>query len=230
VDTLATPETVALFRNLKSFAESRVLFGHQDDLAYGVGWQVEDGRSDVKSVCGDYPAVYGWDIGDIGQEANVRVDAYPETLFKGKVTEVGSSALQRLGGGASTQESKDFKVVVTLESPPERLKPGLSASADIVTAEKNGVLTVPISALVLREMEETDSNLEDIKKEEEEGVYIVEEGRAKFQPVEKGIMGGMLIEIKSGLQENQEIISGPYAALREIKDGLLVKGEEKEET
>ena len=71
VDSLATPETVALFRNLKTFAQSRVLFGHQDDLAYGVGWQVEDGRSDVKSVCGDYPAVYGWDIGDIGQTANL---------------------------------------------------------------------------------------------------------------------------------------------------------------
>jgi mannan endo-1,4-beta-mannosidase len=71
VDSLATPETVALFQNLKSFAQTHVLFGHQDDLAYGVGWQNEPGRSDVQSVCGDYPAVYGWDIGDIGQEANL---------------------------------------------------------------------------------------------------------------------------------------------------------------
>lgn len=71
VDSLATPETVALFRNLKSLALERVLFGHQDDLAYGVGWEAEAGRSDVQSVCGDYPAVYGWDLGDIGQETNL---------------------------------------------------------------------------------------------------------------------------------------------------------------
>jgi len=71
VDSLATPETVALFQNLKSLAQTKVLFGHQDDLAYGVGWSVEDGRSDVKSVCGDYPAVYGWDIGDISSTSNL---------------------------------------------------------------------------------------------------------------------------------------------------------------
>ncbi len=162
----------------------------------------------------------------IGQESNVRVDAYPEVVFKGQVTEVGSSALQRLTGGVTTQESKDFKVVVTLDNPSERLKPGLSASADIITAVKPGVLAVPISALVVRETEAQDSSAPDSKKEEE-GVYVTEEGRARFQPVEKGIMGGMMIEIMSGLQKNQEIVSGPYAALRELKDGVLVKAEEK---
>jgi len=71
VDSLATPETAALFKNLREIAKTGVLFGHQDDLAYGVGWKAVDGRSDVKEVCGDYPAVYGWDLGDIGQEANL---------------------------------------------------------------------------------------------------------------------------------------------------------------
>lgn len=71
VDTLATPETVALLRNLQSISSKGILFGHQDDIAYGVNWWAEPGRSDVKEVCGDYPAVYGWDLGDIHQAANL---------------------------------------------------------------------------------------------------------------------------------------------------------------
>ena len=71
VDSLATTETVALYKNLEAIDDSGVLFGHQDDLAYGVGWMAETGRSDVKEVCGDYPAVYGWDLGDIQNEYNL---------------------------------------------------------------------------------------------------------------------------------------------------------------
>jgi len=71
VDTLATAETIALFQNLHKVSQTGVLFGHQDDPAYGVGWWAEPGRSDVKAVCGDYPAVYGWDLGDIQKEANL---------------------------------------------------------------------------------------------------------------------------------------------------------------
>jgi HlyD family secretion protein len=168
----------------------------------------------------------------LGQEANVRVDAYPNQIFKGKVTEIGSSALQRTTAvSSSTQESKDFKVVVTLENPPQKLKPGLSASADIITAEKKQVLAVPISALVLRDVPQAKASSEaaPAAKTEEEGVFVVENGRAKFQPVTKGITGGMLIEVVSGLKENQEIVSGPYAALRELKDGVLVKSDVKKD-
>lgn len=172
----------------------------------------------------------------LGQEARVRVDAYPEMTFKGQVTEVGSSALQKnLAASASTQEAKDFKVVVTLSDPPAKLKPGLSASADVVTAEKKGVLAVPIASLVLRQKpadpkakpEEAAAAAND---KDEEGLYVRENGRAKFRPVVKGIAGGMVIEIASGLEEGQEIVSGPYSALRELKDGVLVKTEEKKET
>jgi HlyD family secretion protein len=158
----------------------------------------------------------------IGHPAEVRVDAFPEVTINGKVTEIGSSALQKL---TTSEESKDFKVVITLEDPPEKLKPGLSASADIITAEKENVLAVPISALVLRDKEEQESA--DRNKEQEEGVYIIEESRAKFVPVKKGIMGELLIEITSGLEENQEVVVGPYSALRQLKDEMLVKAEEK---
>jgi len=71
VDSLATTETIALFKNLQELSKTKVLFGHQDDLAYGINWWAEAGRSDVKEVCGDYPAIYGWDLGDIHQQANL---------------------------------------------------------------------------------------------------------------------------------------------------------------
>jgi HlyD family secretion protein len=161
----------------------------------------------------------------LGQSANIRVDAFPDTVFKGKVTEIGSSAIQRTTGVSTTQESKDFKVVVTLDNPGRKLKPGLSASADVVVAEKTQALAVPISALVLRDKPDVDKTAPSSAREEE-GVYAVENGRAKFVPVEKGITGGMMIEIKAGLQEGQEIVTGPYASLRELKDGVLLKPEE----
>ena len=161
----------------------------------------------------------------IGQSSEVKVDAFPDQTIDGKVTEIGSSALLKI---TASEESKDFKVIITLENPPEELKPGLSASADIITADKKEVLAVPISALVLREKEDEEKNK--MKNEEpEEGVYIVEDSRVKFYPVKKGIMGEMMIEIVSGLEEGQEVVVGPYSALRQLKDGLLIKTEEKEE-
>ncbi len=163
------------------------------------------------------------------QVANIRVDAFPNQIFKGRVTEIGSSALQRLTAAASTQESKDFKVVITLDNPSKLIKPGLSASADIITAEKKNVLAVPISALVVREKkaEGAAPAEKDKKASEEEGVYVIEDGRAKFVPVKKGIMGELMIEIVSGLNDGQEIVAGPYDSLRQLKDGTLVKTEAK---
>ena len=71
IDSKATLETRALYQNLLNVSQENLLFGHQDDLAYGIGWWAVNGRSDVKEVCGDYPAVYGWDIGDIHNSSNV---------------------------------------------------------------------------------------------------------------------------------------------------------------
>jgi len=157
----------------------------------------------------------------LGQRAEVRVDAFPDQTLTGKVTEVGSSALQKT---TSSEESRDFKVIITLENPPENLKPGLSATTDIITAEKKEVLAIPISALVLREKED---NEKERKDEQEEGVYVVEDSRVKFFPVKKGIMGEMMIEITTGLEEGQDIVVGPYSALRLLKDEMLIKPEEK---
>jgi HlyD family secretion protein len=160
----------------------------------------------------------------IGQPADVKVDALPDQVLRGTVTEIGSSAIDKLT--TTQQESRDFQVTVTLSDPPNTLKPGLSASADIITAEKKGVLAVPISALVIREKTRDGASGQE-KPEEEEGVYVLESGRAKFYPVGKGIIGGLLIEISSGLKEGQEVIVGPYNSLRELKDGVLIKPEIK---
>jgi len=160
---------------------------------------------------------------ELGQKAEVLVDAFPEDIINGVVTEIGSSALQVVSTG---QESKDFKVVITLESPPDTLKPGLSASADIITAQRNDVLAIPISALVLSEAVDGTGRSD---KTQEEGVYIVEDSRVKFQPVIKGIMGDLMIEIVSGLEEGQQLVVGPYSILRELENGRLIK-EEKDST
>jgi HlyD family secretion protein len=160
---------------------------------------------------------------NIDQSAKVRIDAFPDMTIDGKVTEVGSSALQKV---TVSEESKDFKVVITLENPPEDLKPGLSASADIITGEKEDVLAVPISALVLREKEEKEKKDKD---EQEEGIYVVDkENRVKFRAVKKGIMGGMTVEAVSGLEKGEKIVVGPYDALRQLNDGTLINPEEKQ--
>lgn len=157
----------------------------------------------------------------LGQKADIRIDALPDRVLQGEVTEIGSSALQK---AMTSEESKDFKVVITLEDPPKSLKPGLSASADIITAERKDVLAVPISSLVLKEEETGEGN-----DRQEEGVYTIENSRAKFQPVKKGIMGELMLEITSGLEEGQEIATGPYNALRQLKEDTLVKAEEKKQ-
>jgi HlyD family secretion protein len=166
----------------------------------------------------------------LGQAANVRVDAFPNQIIKGKVTEIGSSALQKTTvATTTTQESKDFKVVITLDNPSKLLKPGLSASADIITGERKNVLAVPIAALVVRDKAPSAEEAKAGKKAEEEGLFIMENSRAKFVPVQKGIMGELDIEIAGGLKEGQDVIVGPYDALRQMKDGLLVKPDIKTE-
>lgn len=161
----------------------------------------------------------------IGQKAEVKVDAFPDEIIQGTVTEIGSSALQQV---STAEESKDFKVVITLESPPESLKPGLSASSDIITANKQNVVAVPISALVLKE-KETEEEQTSRDDTQEEGVFIVETDRVKFIPVIKGITGELMIEISSGLEAGQTVVIGPYNALRQLKDDTLVEPEEKRE-
>jgi len=183
----------------------------------------------------------------IGQEADVTIDAVPGKVFKGKVTEIGSQAVLRSSGLATTQtttsnqEAKDFKVVVTLENPPENLRPGLSTTAKIKTAEKKNVIAIPIQALAVRsrkDLEEAAKNAKkgnvtlaapppaaagDPKKDEVQGVFVVNGKKAVFRPVETGISGVTDIEITKGIQDGDEIVVGSYKALRTLKPEAAVK-------
>lgn len=146
-----------------------------------------------------------------GQAATVTLESMPGRRFAGKVVEIGASALPVSGTGAAARE---FKVVVRLEQPDPLLRPGLTCDADIVTAERSDVITVPLQSVVLRQREPG--------APEQSGVFVVEDDRAKFVPVTTGVIGGLDIEI-TGIAEGREIISGPYQVLRELQDGALVR-------
>jgi HlyD family secretion protein len=159
----------------------------------------------------------------VGQHANVTVDAYPNKNFSGIVTEVGSSPIQRTPGGGT--EAVNFEVKIQLENPPAGVRPGFSASADITTGTRSKAIAIPIQALVVREKP---GSAKTAKPQDEEGVFINDKGAVKFAPVTTGLSGESNIEIVTGLKEGQEIVTGPFKALRELKDGAKVK-EEKEE-
>jgi len=166
----------------------------------------------------------------LGQEARIKVDALGDKILMGHVSEVGNSALTRTGGTTTTsgtsQEAKDFKVVVTLDDPPQELRPGLSTTATIVTATRQHVLTAPIQALTIREFD-ADADVKNDptknkKKTEKEGVFSLKNGIALFRPVKTGITGTTDIEILDGIAENDEIVSGPYQVLRTLKDNTRI--------
>ncbi|HEX8152859.1 MAG TPA: efflux RND transporter periplasmic adaptor subunit [Thermoanaerobaculia bacterium] len=153
----------------------------------------------------------------VGQRATVTIDAYPNKTFSGKVTEVGSSPMQRQGGSAT--EAINFEVKIQIENPPDGVRPGFSASADIVTGTAPKALAIPIQALVVREKPGVNGG----KPTDEEGVYVHENGVVKFAPVKTGLSGDSSIEIVSGLKDGQQIVTGPFRALRDLKDGSKVK-------
>jgi len=163
----------------------------------------------------------------VGQEARVRIDAYPNKTFRGSVTEVGSSPLL---ASASQTEAIKFLVKVRIEDPPPGIKPGLSVQADILTDFRPQALTIPIQALVLREKErpagESPAPGED---RDEEGVWLVEEGKVTFRAVETGILGEMSLEVVGGLAGGERIVTGPFRALRTLKEGDAVREEKPAE-
>ncbi|HWP43330.1 MAG TPA: efflux RND transporter periplasmic adaptor subunit, partial [Blastocatellia bacterium] len=184
------------------------------------------------------------DIADVrvGQKAKVKVDALGDIEIEGEVIEKGASAITRSGqtisSTANTQEAKDFLVKIKLNPTDEiaaKLKPGMSTTAVITTATVDNVLTIPLQAIVPRELpdeggekKEADSQSGGTsRKKEVEGVFLFKNGRAEFTPIETGIKGDQEIEVKSGVSEGDEIIIGPYKTLRTLKDKDQVKREQQ---
>jgi HlyD family secretion protein len=186
----------------------------------------------------------------LGQSAEVRVDALEGSIIKGEVTEIGSSAIPR-GAAAATasnvnnsNQAKDFKVTVTLKDPPATLRPGLNATADVITARREGVTAAPIQAVVVRQVDK-DGKVVDpaigqsgpdagantpartAKLEEKEGVFVVQAGKAVFKTVKTGIVGDTDIEITEGVKEGDEIVIGSYRTLRTLRNDALLKFEDQ---
>jgi len=177
----------------------------------------------------------------LGQPAEVTIDAIPKRVFHAVVTEIGNNAIVRSTGvatsqtTASSQEAKDFKVVVTLSDPPEDLRPGLSTTAKITTATRSNVVTIPIQALTIRRQDELVHATEKgavqaaapqrdaSNKSEVQGVFVIRNKKAEFVPVETGVSGTTDIEVLSGLKEGEEIVTGSYKVLRTMKPGTSVK-------
>ncbi len=162
----------------------------------------------------------------LGQTVAVKIDAMPDKSFEGKVIEIGNTAILRSSGLAasqsttSSQEAKDFKVVIALTNPPDEIRPGLSCNAKITTATRHNALTIPIQALTVRTKGDLQTPKEGVSatsipvvdkslKEELQGVFVVKDGHAEFRKVETGITGATDIEVLSGL--NEAIRSSPEA-------------------
>jgi HlyD family secretion protein len=181
----------------------------------------------------------------LGQAADVTIDAIPHKVFHGVVSEIGDNAIVRSTGVATSQatstseEAKDFKVVVTLTDPPLDLRPGLSSTAKITTATRSSALSIPIQALTVRTQsdlvpKDKDGGKGSVQaasapvdvsksKEEVQGVFVIRNKKAEFVPVDTGISGTTDIEVMKGLQEGDEVITGSYKVLRTLKPGTSVK-------
>lgn len=189
------------------------------------------------------------------QEAEVEVDALIDTVLMGKVVEIGNTAI--VSGQGTQDQSTNFKVKIVLANPHKDIRPGMSATVDIVTNTKDNVLTVPFSAVVIRtfdvdslenarlgietpessavddsevhaaEIDETDDEEKEIERDEFKGVFIMKNGEAHFVEVKTGIADQKNIEIISTLEKGDTVISGPYRQLRNLKEGDKVKVEIK---
>lgn len=187
----------------------------------------------------------------LGQVADISIDAIPNKTYKGHVTEIGNTAILRSTGVAasqsavSSQEAKDFKVVIAMDNPPDEVRPGLSCTAKITTATRQNALTIPIQALTVRQRGDleqqpkkgssgatqaatkVDPAVEKAKKEELQGVFVVSNGKADFRKVDTGITGATDIEVLNGLKDGDQIITGSYQVIRTIKNGATVKIDNK---
>lgn len=191
----------------------------------------------------------------LGQESKIEIDAFIDTVFAGEVIEIGNTAI--MSGVGTQDQATNFKVKVLFKETNALIRPGMSATVDIVTNEIEDALSVPYGAIVMRSLdadslakaddsgglvasahaatnddtlvvEEKPKKKDKKEKKEVKGVFVVKDGHAKFVPVETGIADQKSIEVVMGVNESDTVITGPFKTLRSIKDGDLIETEEKE--
>jgi HlyD family secretion protein len=201
--------------------------------------EVEVDETDIPSV-------------QFGQIAKITIDAMPGKSFTARVTEIGNSPIQQsgqTGGQSATTQATNFKVVLTVDGQIPEVRPGFTCTAEITTATRDNVLSVPIQATTVREMVVDEKGAivrepatpgkgrprpggvavqaTELKpghtRKELEGVFVVREGKASFEPVKTGIAGEKYFEVLSGLKEGDQVIVGPFSSVRELRDGAAVK-------
>jgi len=186
----------------------------------------------------------------LNQEAKIMIDAVPDRTFRGHVTEIGNSPVQQTGTqNAGQRQATTFKVVITLDEPVPDIRPGFTCTAEITTARRKDVVSVPIQALTVREMLYNDkgemvretptrrrrgTNIETPvsasnepppghTRKETEGVFAIRDGKAIFLPVKVGIAGEQYFEVLDGLKTGDQVITGPFSSVRELADGQDVR-------
>ena len=180
---------------------------------------------------------------EVGDSAIVQIDAFPDTTFLGRVTKISNSSVK---GAATAQGSSDqavdYEVTIQLVNPPKDTRPDFSATAKVVTDARTNALSIPIIALTVRENEKLDNNdtaaialgrstnTKQVGKKDVEGVFVVgADNKVTFRPVKVGIAGEKYFEVLTGLKEGEKIVGGTYQAIRELKDGALVREPKKDD-
>jgi HlyD family secretion protein len=160
----------------------------------------------------------------IGDSARVELDAFPGREFSATVAKIGNSAIRNQAGGTTPQgTSVDYEVILTLLDPPMELRPDLSATADIVVDAATGAVATPIISVTVRDVADPEAEDGDGEPEEKEGVFVVRDGQAHFQPVELGLTGQDYFQVTSGLSVGDMVISGPFQSIQSLQDGDAVR-------
>jgi len=175
----------------------------------------------------------------VGDTALVQLDAFPDTLFRGRVFKIANSSVNKANTSStqttSTDQAVDYEVTVQLLNPPVDTRPDFSATAKIITDTRTHALSIPIIALTVRENENLPNGdsavavgrsapTKQVGKKDVEGVFVVgPDSRVTFRPVKVGIAGEKYFEVLDGVHEHERIVGGTYQAIRDLKDSMVVK-------
>jgi HlyD family secretion protein len=171
----------------------------------------------------------------IGDSTVVQLDAFPDTTFVGRVVKISNSSVRGATTTATGDQAIDYEVTIRLLNPPKETKPDFSATAKIVTDTRTKVLSIPIIALTVRENEALNNAdttqvpgrpapSKVVGRKDVEGVFVVgADNKVTFKPVKVGIAGEKYFEVLSGLTGDERIVGGTYQAIRELKDGTVIR-------